>query len=97
MDSRSFAHLRAAVRDASFRREQLTLVRNAAHHNWFSVDQVLRLMADVRTDRTRLPLAIALYPRVVDPEQWFRVQAAMDFRSNRRELMRQTMVVQASL
>ncbi len=86
MDAQRFGALRAAVDDASFAREQVAVVVEAAAHNWFTVDQVINLMGEVSFASTKVDVAAALYPRVVDHAEWYRVYSALDFDSSRSKL-----------
>jgi hypothetical protein len=51
-----------------------------------SVRQLLRLLKAADFDSVKVDLAAALYPRIVDPENFPRVYAALDFHSSRKSL-----------
>jgi len=88
MDDVAFARLLKAVKEAPFSSEKLTLIEDAASKNYFKSEQVLQLLKTFNFDSYRLKAAKVLYPRVVDPENFFIVYDAFTFSSSKEELRR---------
>jgi hypothetical protein len=86
IDERAFASLTAEVGRASFADDKLAVVRTAAATNYFTVAQVVQLMKLASFDDTRVEIAAALAPRVLDGDKWFEVYGALSFSSSRDTL-----------
>ncbi len=81
-----FDALEASIAAESFGDEKIALLRGAARDHWFTVDQVIRLLPQFAFSDDRIEAAVVLYPRVVDPEVWFRVYDGFDFDSDKDEV-----------
>jgi len=79
IDPAAFDGLLQSVRRGGFADAQLEIVRAAAPVNYFTVDQVVSLMKAIPFDDTRIEVAVLLYPRIVDPDRWFKVFDAFAF------------------
>ena len=86
MDARAFGSLTAEMGRASFADDKLALVKSAAASNYFTVAQVVQLMKLASFDDTRVEIAVALAPRVLDGDKWFQVYGALSFSSSRDTL-----------
>lgn len=86
IDDRAFASLTAEVSRANFADDKLALVQTAAQANYFTVAQVVTLMKLASFDDTRVEIAVALAPRVLDGDKWFEVYGALSFSSSRDAL-----------
>ncbi len=80
--------LRAAIEGESFGDGKVAVLRAAAAGNWFTTDQVIELLPLFAFSDDRVEAAVVLYPRVLDPENWFRVYGAFDFDSDKDEVRR---------
>ena len=81
-----FQTLSDQVKQVRFSDDQVAMVRTAAQTNYFTTAQVVALMKLVGFDETRIEIAVACAPRVVDPDQWFQVEGALAFSSSRDDL-----------
>lgn len=86
MDARAFAALTTEMGRAHFADDKLALVKTAAATNYFTVAQVVQLMKLASFDDTRVEIAVALSPRVLDGDKWFEVYGALSFSSSRDAL-----------
>lgn len=74
------------VLDASFADDQLDLVKSASKVNHFTVDQVVALMKACTFEDTKIEVAVLLYPRIVDPNNWYLVNDGFTFSSSKKTL-----------
>jgi hypothetical protein len=86
MAERDFASLTAQIGRASFADDKLGLVQTAAQTNYFTVAQVVALMKLASFDDTKVEIAVACAPHVVDGDKWFEVYGALSFSSSRDTL-----------
>ncbi len=86
MTPEAFARLLKALEDASFSDEKYAIVKEAASKNYFTSKQVLEVLKRFDFESDRLKVAKLLYPRVVDPENFFVVYEAFTFSSSKEEL-----------
>lgn len=82
----AFASLTQQVAQAGFADDKLALVQTAAAANYFTVAQVIELMKLASFDDTRVEMAVALAPRVIDGDRWFEVYGALSFSASRDAL-----------
>lgn len=82
----ALASLTQQIGQASFADDKLALVQSAAQYNYFTVAQVVQLMQLASFDDTRVEIAVALAPRVLDGDRWFEVYGALSFSSSRDTL-----------
>ena len=86
MSPGEYATLLQAVKDASFSDSQVELIRIAAQHNFFTVDQVIGVVGAISFAQTQVEIAALMYPRVLDRRDWYRVYGALTFDSSKRSL-----------
>jgi len=81
-----FEALLAALKGAPFSSDKLVLVRDAAKRNRFETDQVLRVVKLFSHGSEQVDAAVAMYPRVVDKKNFFKVYGVLSFSSDRDSL-----------
>jgi hypothetical protein len=86
MEPGRFQDLLRALKDLSFSRDQLNYLRDAARHHWFLADQVRQVVAGFDFGKDKVDAAALLYRRVLDRENFYQVQDALDFESDREAL-----------
>jgi Domain of unknown function (DUF4476) len=84
----AFGTLRQAIEDESFDDEKLALLRDAARHNVFFVDQAIQLIELFTFSDGKVDAGVILYPQVIDIENWYRVYGAYTFDSDKEALRR---------
>jgi len=86
MSPEAFSALLRMLEKASFSDEKYSIVKEAASKNYFTSEQVLQILREFDFEDDRLKVAKLLYPKVVDPENFFIVYDAFTFSSSKREL-----------
>jgi hypothetical protein len=86
MNERDFGSLTAQIGRAPFADDKLGLVQTAAQTNYFTVAQVVAMMQLASFDDTKVEMAVACAPHVVDGDKWFQVYGALSFSSSRDTL-----------
>ncbi len=86
MPEDKFLQLIDMLRKEAFESSKLDIVRTAAKNNFFTSEQVKRIMEEFQFDENRLKVAKILYPRVVDRENFFVVYSALTYSSSREQL-----------
>ncbi|NPB04660.1 MAG: DUF4476 domain-containing protein [Thermotogae bacterium] len=86
MDPSRFGSLLVAIDSASFSEDRLTIIEEAAEHNFFTSEQVFTILKHLVYDDERLKAAKILYPKVVDPENFYIVYRAFTYSSTREAL-----------
>lgn len=81
-----FEKMSQRVAAAAYADDQLALVQELAKTNYFTVAQVVGLMKSVTYEDTRVDVAVALYSRVSDAENWYQVYDALTFSSSKKTL-----------
>ena len=83
-----FADLRNAMDGESFDEGKLDLLREACGYHMFNADQALQLVSLLTFGDGRVDAAVMLHPRLLDPQNFFRVYGAFDFDSDKDEVRR---------
>ena len=86
MSEEKFLQLIDMLKKAPFESDRMDIVRTAAKDNFFTSEQVRKIMETFQFDENRIRVARILYPRVVDRENFFVVYSALDHSSSREEL-----------
>ncbi len=86
MPEEKFVQLIDMLKKAPFESDRMDIVRTAARDNFFTSEQVKRIMETFQFDENRIKAAKILYPRVVDRENFFVVYSALTHSSSREEL-----------
>jgi hypothetical protein len=81
-----FQTMAQRVSAATYADDQLALVKQLATSNWFSVAQVVALMKTCTYEDTRVEIAVSLYPRIVDPQNWYLVNDGFTYSSSKQSL-----------
>lgn len=85
---RAFKRLLRSVEQKSFDSERLATIREAVQYNAFTVRHAIKLINACTFEDTKVDVAIALYPYVVDIDRWFQVYDAFTFASSRKKIER---------
>ena len=88
MTEEQFRRLLETLKDESFSDTKLDILKEAARYNWFTSEQVARILEVFDFDEDRLKAAKMLYPRVVDKENFYIVYSRFEFSSTKEELRR---------
>jgi len=78
--------LLGAVESESFSDSKAAVLRDACRANFFTVDQAVTLVSLFDFGDDKVEAAAMLHPRLVDPENFYRVYAVFDFDSDKEEL-----------
>lgn len=81
-----FDMLKVAIHAEPFGDKKLDILREAARSHRFTVDQVIELLPMFTFSDERVEAAVVLYPRVMDPEVWFRVYDHFDFDADKEQV-----------
>jgi hypothetical protein len=82
-----FDRLVAQVQQAMYQDAQLRMVKDAARSgNWFTCQQIVRLMHVSPYGSAQVQIAAALYPQAVDPQNFTDLLAALIYESDRQRL-----------
>jgi hypothetical protein len=76
----------ARVQAESYADEQLALIKSVAASSYVTADQVVTLMKLCSYDDTRIEIAAALHPRVVDSQNWYQVYDGLTYASSKKTL-----------
>jgi hypothetical protein len=79
MDEGAFARLLDAVKRASMSDDKVAVVESAAARNWFTVDQLSRLIRAMTFADDQVRITQVCAPKVVDPENAFSLGSAFTF------------------
>lgn len=90
MTSQQFGDFVLELKKQAFDRERLALLREVAGESWFTTDQVIQSMNLFSFSNEKIAAGAAMYPRVVDRENWYRVYSTLTFSSDQEKLRKQT-------
>jgi hypothetical protein len=83
MSAGAFSALLAAVDDASFADDKLNAIRSAAAKNWFTIEQVGKLVDAQTYGSDQVSVVQVCAPRVVDPENAFALSPHFTYGSDK--------------
>lgn len=83
----AFEALVQAEAKASFSSDKVDVVRKAASGNWFTIEQLGRLVDGASFSADKLDIVRACRPKVVDPQNAFALGSHFSFSSDREEAM----------
>ncbi|MDQ3368118.1 MAG: DUF4476 domain-containing protein, partial [Myxococcota bacterium] len=86
MAPEAFKRLAAAIEAADFDSGKLAVVRQAAEANHFQANQIAVVLGLLDFDDGRVEVAVAMWPKLVDPENSFVIFAKFDFEGGREKL-----------
>ena len=75
-----------AVEGESFSDGKLSVISGAGLHRWFEVRQVMRLMGLMTFGKDMIEVGALLYPRTVNPQDWYQVYSVLTFDSDKQAL-----------
>lgn len=81
-----FQRFLEAVDQAPFANEKLALVTEACQHHLFTTQNVIAIVEEMPHTSEKVEAAAAMYPRVVDPQNFFQVYEHLPFSSDRDKL-----------
>ena len=90
MTSQQFGDFVVELRKQTFDRERLGLLKEVANEQWFTTDQVIQAMNLFSFSSEKIAAGAAMYPHVVDRENWYRVYSTLSFSSDQEKLRKQT-------
>lgn len=90
MNAQQFSEFVGELKKQSFDRERLGLLKEVARQNWFTTDQVIQSMALFSFSSEKIAAGTAMYPRVVDRGNWYKVYSTFTFSSDQEKLRKQT-------
>lgn len=79
-----------AIDANAFSDDKIAVLRSASAGRWFTVDQVHAIMDHFAFGDDKVDAGAMLYPQVVDPQDWYRIYAALPFSSDRDALRSRT-------
>jgi len=82
----SFQGLMGAVRGATYDNNKVSIVADAARHNWFTAKQIAALMSLLTYDNGKIEAAVAAWPRCVDKGNSFELYPKLTYDSSRETL-----------
>ena len=83
-----FARLVEAIRAESFSQQQLAVLQTAAAHEYFTVDQVGRLVDLYSFPRDKVEAVKLTRPHVLDPENGYTLSSHFDFNNDKQTVQR---------
>jgi hypothetical protein len=86
LTDRELETVKSRVQAESYADEQLALIKTVASTSYFTADQVVSLMKLCSYDDTRVEVAAALYPRVIDSQNWYLVYDGLTYSSSKKTL-----------
>lgn len=86
MPPAAFATLRGAIQTESFSDGKLRVLRSALDSHLLNVQQAAQLLPLFDFSSDRVEAAVAIHPRLVDPENFFQLYSAFDFESDKEEV-----------
>lgn len=90
MSEAEFVQVLAAYRNAYYTSQKYVVLQEVALANYFTVDQVIRVMNETYWASDKVKVAALLHPRTVDKNDWYKVYSALYWESDREELRRLT-------
>ncbi len=89
MPPAAFATLRGAIQTESFSDGKLRVLRSALDAHRLNVQQAAQLLPLFDFSSDRVEAAVAIYPRLVDPENFFQLYGGFDFESDKEAVRKQ--------
>lgn len=86
MEAGRFTTLLNTLGAEAFPKGKLRVVKQAGRHDHFSVDQVRRVMRQFSFADGKVQAAATLYPKLVDPQNFFQVYEELDFEADKNRL-----------
>ncbi len=90
MNPDEFGDFLKAIKKSTYSSDKLALVKDVTKNAWFTTDQVVKVMNEFVYSNEKVQSAAAMYPRVVDQQNWFKVYGALTYSSDRDKLRKLT-------
>ena len=90
MTEAEFQDVLRAYRSAYYTSQKYVVLQEVGRANWFTTEQVIRVLNETYWNTDKVKAGALLYPRVVDERNWYKVYAALYWESDREELRRLT-------
>lgn len=88
MDHQTFQQFMSAMKkDAWFDDKKIAFINQQGRHAIFTSEQISILVKDLSFDKNKIALAKSLFSKCADKQKYFIVGDALDFDSNRRDLI----------
>lgn len=87
MDNQTFEMYLEAFKKFSFTSEKMSFLREQMHIQHFSSAQAATLMEQLAFDSDKLEFAKMVYPKIIDPQNFFLVYEKFSFSSTREQLL----------
>jgi hypothetical protein len=87
MDAATFTSLTKTVQSSAFGDDKVSAVRTAAAGNWFTIDQVGRLVDLASFGDDKVGIVAACRGKIVDPENAFQLGTHFSFSSDREKAL----------
>jgi hypothetical protein len=88
MTQPGFEEVLSSLEQHGFASEKLSVIDDLAAHNWFLAEQARRLIESFSFGKDRLRALERLAPRIVDPQNNFRLYEAFTFESDKSQARR---------
>lgn len=85
-DPNEFARILGAVQGETFDDGKFVRLQDAMRDRWFTAAQVRQLLETFTFPAKQVDVAVAIYPHVVDPQNWFGIYDAFTFDSHKNEV-----------
>jgi hypothetical protein len=86
MPPAAFASLKGAIQVESFSDGKLRVLRSALADHHLEVQQAAQLLPLYDFSSDRVEAAVAIHPRLVDPQNFYQLYASFDFESDKEEV-----------
>ncbi len=81
-----FQHLLSAIEAESFTKGRLRVLQSAVPHNYFTVDQIKKVMKKFSFASGKTQAAAMMYARLLDKNNFYRVYEELSFDSDKKKL-----------
>lgn len=88
MDDNDFAAFARSLEEATFDSDKVNLIKSAIQHNFFTCEQVGKILSFFSFDSERIKQFRLLAPRITNPQNSFTLFSAFTFSSSRDEAKR---------
>lgn len=88
MSNASFNDLIQHMDDAGFESDRMNMVEQALTQNHLNTNQLVKIMQALSFESSRLTIAKMAYPKLVDPENTFRINQGFTFSSSKDQFNR---------
>ena len=87
MNPADFNSFYNSIQNEKFDSNRVSMIQSAVEMgNWFSCDQIVRILKLIQFDRYRIDAAAEMYRATADRNNWFKVYDVFEYSSSREEL-----------